>query len=212
MSEINREELSAFMDGELKDGHGNDVVDHLLADETSRRVWMRYHLISEAMRRSLPSHLDQRLAASISTRLRDEPTVLRPSRKKFSTFIKPAAGLAIAASVASIAIIGVQQQRREEVTPGVSDTPVAAVQPIQAQIPAERQFHYPARPASIDSTLGSASAGTGTGRPAAIRASAETGLNSRLNKYLINYNEYHANAGMQGMLPYVRIVAHDRDE
>ena len=29
-----------------------------------------------------------------------------------------------------------------------------------------------------------------------------------LNAYLVNHNEYSANSGIQGMLPYVRIVGH----
>ncbi len=31
----------------------------------------------------------------------------------------------------------------------------------------------------------------------------------RLNPYLINHNEYAAASGMQGVLPYVRVVSHD---
>jgi hypothetical protein len=35
---------------------------------------------------------------------------------------------------------------------------------------------------------------------------------TRLNRYLVNHNEYRSNAGVQGMLPYVRIVAHEVEE
>lgn len=204
MSKINQEDLSAFMDGELKDDTDR-VIDHLLADANSRDTWMRYHLITEAMRQSLPTHLDRQLPASISEKLQNEPTVLRPARKKYSTYLKPAAGLAIAASVASLAIIGVQQQR-QDVTPGLNSNPsIAAVQP---NIPAARQMQNPvARPASIDNTRSAPN-----NRPVAVPQARAGSLNSRLNNYLINYNEYHADAGMQGMLPYARIVAHDRYE
>ena len=41
---------------------------------------------------------------------------------------------------------------------------------------------------------------------------ASVGAESRLNRYLVNYNEYRTNAGVQGMLPYVRIVAHEVEE
>ena len=30
-----------------------------------------------------------------------------------------------------------------------------------------------------------------------------------LDMYLVNHNEFAANRGMQGMLPYVRLVGHD---
>jgi hypothetical protein len=31
----------------------------------------------------------------------------------------------------------------------------------------------------------------------------------KLDIYLVNHNEYTVNHGMQGMLPYVRIVGHE---
>lgn len=207
MSKINQEDLSAFMDGELN-GNTDGVIDHLLRDEASRNVWMRYHLITEAVRQSLPKHLDARLSASISEKLRNEPTVLSPARKKISTYLKPAAGLAIAASVASVAIVGVQQQR-QDTAPG-TDGPAAGsvIAFVQPNIPVERQMQNPAaRPASIDNVRTAPD-----NRSVAVPQVSRSGLNSRLNNYLINYNEYHVNAGMQGMLPYARIVAHDRYE
>jgi hypothetical protein len=33
--------------------------------------------------------------------------------------------------------------------------------------------------------------------------------NSRLNGYLVQHNEYAASSGVQGVLPYVRIVGHN---
>jgi hypothetical protein len=37
-------------------------------------------------------------------------------------------------------------------------------------------------------------------------------MSARLNRYLVNYNEYRNNAAVQGMIPYVRIVTHDEDK
>lgn len=202
MSKIEREDLSAFMDGELKDG-SDRMIDHLLADEASRRTWMRYHLIAETMRHSLPSHLDQKLAESISAGVSNEPTVLSPVRKGVPAYLKPVVGLAIAASVATVAIIGVQQQRQgPEPAPQVNR--IATIQP---DIPAKRQSRPRARPASIDNTPTAVNPGT-----TAAQFDRRSRVNRQLNNYLINYNQYHASAGMQGMLPYVRIVAHGNNE
>ena len=203
MSKINQEDLSAFMDGELQDGSSR-MIDLLTDDEASRHTWMRYHLIAETMRHSLPSHLDRRLARSVSTRLQAEPTILNPGRKKLTSYLKPVAGLAVAASVASVAIIGIQQQQRQDTVPIPQESRVATIQP---QIPAYRQMRTPVRPASIDNTR---TATINRVSPAPTATPRTNRLNSRLNNYLINYNEYHANSGMQGMLPYVRIVAHDK--
>ncbi|MCK5669344.1 MAG: hypothetical protein KAI15_09675, partial [Gammaproteobacteria bacterium] len=32
---------------------------------------------------------------------------------------------------------------------------------------------------------------------------------TRLNRYLVNYNEYRVNTGVRGMPPHVRLVAND---
>lgn len=203
MSKFNHEDLSAFVDGELEDGAGR-MIEHLLADEASRRTWMRYHLIAETMRHSLPSHLDEKLAEAVSSRLQDEPTVLSPVKKGIPAYLKPVVGAAVAASVATVAIIGVQQQRRES-DATLQENRIVAIQP---DIPAKRQFRFPVQPASIDNSRPMAASPGAT----AVPRLRQSRLNTRLNNYLINHNEHHANAGMQGMLPYVRIVAHDNDE
>ena len=58
-----------------------------------------------------------------------------------------------------------------------------------------RQYTFPVRQVSSDGAQGA----------------APTLVNSRLKNYLLNYNTYHAEAGMQGMPPYVRLVAHDNN-
>jgi len=227
MSEDKREALSAFMDGELE-GDASAIIDDLLRDDRVRRKWHHYHLIGDTLRHSLPEHLDEQLATGISARLRSEPTILNPGRRPLPPYLKPVAGLAVAASVAAMAIIGIQHQgSSDQATPAVAQpalataasapiqqasTPVRqggatveeasdqlpALQPVQPNIPAMRSYTFPVRKVS---------AGGATAAPAT--AVPQDGPNSRLRNYLINYNEYHATAGMQGMPPYVRIVAHD---
>ncbi|MEJ2762322.1 MAG: sigma-E factor negative regulatory protein [Gammaproteobacteria bacterium] len=222
MSERNRESLSAFMDGELE-GDPTPVIDSLIRDESVRLKWMRYHLIADVMKHSTPEAFDRRFVSRLAARLETEPTVLCPTRRKAPAYLKPAAGVAIAASVAAMAIIGVQWQGREvqpelsapaktvAEAPAMMSAPAATpvgggsaaartvsdvLQPIQPNIPEMRQYTFPVRKVSADGTQS---------------AAPPNPINSRLNNYLLNYNEYHAHAGMQGMLPYVRIVAHDNN-
>jgi hypothetical protein len=45
-----------------------------------------------------------------------------------------------------------------------------------------------------------------------LRVSDEVGspsVDRKLDMYLVNHNEYAVNRGMQGMLPYMRIVGHE---
>lgn len=210
MSEQKLESLSAFIDGELN-GDPTPVIDGLMRDEEMRRKWMRYHLIADAMHQSLPECLDSRFGSRVAAALRTEPTVLSPTRRRLPAYLKPAAGLAIAASVAAMAVITVQRLEYGA-QPGMNAAPaitadaassgsaavpekVAEIHPINPQIPAMRQYTFPVRRVSSNGAPGP----------------APTLVNSRLKNYLLNYNAYHAQAGMQGMPPYVRLVAHDNE-
>ena len=48
-----------------------------------------------------------------------------------------------------------------------------------------------------------------TDSPAVAPESGPRTRKGRLDVYLVNHNEYAVSRGMQGMLPYVRIVGHD---
>lgn len=107
MSEQKFEKLSAIMDGE------SDVDDKLIhvidTDEELRARWQRYHLIRDAMTNHLPEQGTLDISASVAEVLKDEPTVLSHMRKRLSRKImKQAAGLAVAASVATVAVMSVQ--------------------------------------------------------------------------------------------------------
>ena len=109
MNEANKEQLSAFMDGET-DGQRQDLVDQMLKDPELMGAWSRYHLVSDCLRQCLPERIDKELAGNISQALLKEPAILAPDRRAYP-FVKPIAGFAIAASVAALAILGIQQQQ-----------------------------------------------------------------------------------------------------
>lgn len=109
MNEANKEQLSAFMDDEL-DGLQKDQVGQMLKDPELLDTWSRYHLVSDCLKRNLPEHLDRELAGKVSKSIEQEPAIVAPGGLPRS-FVKPAAGFAIAASVAALAILGIQQQQ-----------------------------------------------------------------------------------------------------
>ncbi len=109
MNETKKERLSAFMDDETDGGH-KDLVDDLLKDPELLDTWSRYHLISDGLKQGLPGVMDTNLAKNVSDSLRDEPAIVAPGRSAH-TYLKPVAGFAIAASVAAVAILGIQQQQ-----------------------------------------------------------------------------------------------------
>lgn len=176
------EQLSALIDGELSDHEMDQVLDALERDEEMRGQWSRYHLISDSIRSTAANVSVTDLAERIRSAIADEPAILAPPRKS-SRFIKPLAGFAIAASVAIVAVIGIQQPGQS----GVLPLPVAVV-----QLSASGQPRAPA--ATVIQR---------------VRWNvAQPVVETRLNSYLINHNE-RLSTGMYGILPYVRIVGYD---
>jgi sigma-E factor negative regulatory protein RseA len=194
MSEQSREQISALMDGELETG-APLVLNALNGNQEHRAIWHRYHLIGESLRGNLPKHIDIHLADRIRTSIQNEPAILAPARNSIrNQLVKPAIGFAIAASVTVAVILGVKQTGMGP----ASSTPVPTIAANQMETPADYQVvRVTAEPAIQNPS-----------QNYRTTANAQT----RLNRYLVNHNEYRSNAGVQGMLPYVRIVAHEVEE
>lgn len=108
MSDKVLERLSALVDGELDGREGEQVLDSLLRDERLANTWESYQLISDVLRNNRWSPVGRQVLARVRVALQDEPAVvyLRPWR--WSGLLKPLAGLATAASVAVVAVLGVR--------------------------------------------------------------------------------------------------------
>ena len=105
MNENIKENLSAFMDGECKD---SAVVDALSKDDEARATWVRYHLISDVLSNRYSKDIEK-VAERVSTVLANEATIITPKQWFNSkNAIKQVAGLAMAATVAAVAIIVVR--------------------------------------------------------------------------------------------------------
>ena len=109
MNDAKKEQLSAFMDGEL-DGRDKNLVDQLLKDPELLDTWSRYHLVSDCLKQCLPDSIDRGLAGNISKSLQKEPAIVAPVRLSHP-LLKPVTGFALAASVTALAILGIQQQQ-----------------------------------------------------------------------------------------------------
>jgi len=95
---------------------------------------------------------------------------------------KPVAGFAVAASVALIAVLTVSSLR-ETATDLVPELASSqAGVPVVARVSDEQWDRI------------------------------EPGIDKRLTGYLVNHNEYAASRGVQGVMPYVRIVGFENDQ
>lgn len=110
MNEQEFAKLSAVIDGEsvFDDKLINDIVNN--QDMLAR--WQRYHLIRDALGNHLSEQGVVDISAGVAAALETEPTILAPVRKRIThKLMKQAAGLAVAASVATVAVLSVQTQQ-----------------------------------------------------------------------------------------------------
>lgn len=187
MEDHTSEQLSALVDDELHGPALRQALERLRSDGDMQGRWGRYHLISDALHANLSAADSSSLHLRVRQALESEPTLLAPRRKaRLPLLAKQVAGVAIAASVAAVAILAIRQP---DMQPGGDAFAPATV----AQM---------ARPAHDMVQLAS----TGSPAIAVVGQSAR----GRLNPYLVNHNEYSVSSGMQGVLPYVRIVSNEK--
>ncbi len=111
MKDEKRERISAMMDGELEGRDREIAIKDIEIDPDTKGSWQRYHMIGDTMRNTLPASVKPDLASRLNEMLEQEPTILAPKRKKKfnpSSYIKPLAGLAVAASVTAVAVVSFQ--------------------------------------------------------------------------------------------------------
>ena len=187
MNEQKREQLSALVDDELTQ-EASSVIESLLEDNEAKETWARYHLIGDSLRGHLPGQIGD-IAGNASQRIASEPTILAP-RKKSPDIMKPVMGFAIAASVAAVAIFNVQQAKQipETGQPVIAQSSFATSQPSLATSIATPQL--------VNQQAGQA------------QVYQAINVDYRLNRYLVNYNEYRANTGVSTMPPHVRTVSY----
>lgn len=113
MTESNREHLSCLMDGELEPKAREFLLRRLANDASMNATWRRYHLVRACLHQELS--LGHGLADRVSLALDEEPA---PTRHGWmDTWMRPALGSAIAASVAVVAVIGINANLADRTAP-----------------------------------------------------------------------------------------------
>ena len=112
-----KQQLSDLMDGELDAVRSDAAWKSLTSDTELRDCWRTYHLIGDCMRGAVVTDSVARAAptAKLMARLADEPTVLSPGRKLADKVVsgKTRIALAMAASVATLSVVGILALRQE---------------------------------------------------------------------------------------------------
>ncbi len=186
MSDTVSEKLSAFLDGELNGDEHWGVLSSMHADGDILTRFERYQLISDALRNNLPNVMLQGLAGRVSQALEHEPVVLAPRRRGWRTqpLAKQAIGMAVAATIATVAILSLH-----------ASSPSTSV---------NENLVVTTRPAAMLS-IGPVAAGVAN-KTKLVNETRD--VRTRLSRFLVNHNEYSMASGVQGMMPYMRIVSY----
>ena len=112
MKDTLNEQLSALVDDELEAGEQAMLLRQLGRDESLRNKLARYQLVSDTLQNHLPDRVDpgfhQRIQDAISN---EEIPVATPTGMRAASLFRPVAGLAVAASVAVMAVLTLQTVR-----------------------------------------------------------------------------------------------------
>lgn len=190
-----KEKLSALVDNELDELDERRVMKALEKDADLRKTWERYHLVRSVLHQELDVLVPSGMAARVAAQIESEPAnVASFRRRKIS---RTAGTLAMAASVAVIAVTAVQWFNRPVTAPipSLAAGQSVPVDPVAAPVPSL--------------------AVSQTAPDNYIRADAtrwdvkEPETESTLNAFLVEHNEFASSSGIGGMMPYVRVVGYD---
>lgn len=214
MTNSSDERISALMDGELDEPMHGDALNELLKKDEARDTWSRYHLISDTLRQQLPAGMDKQFSTRVMCALKDEPTVLAPTLSQASSLGQRLAGLAVAASVAAVAVMGVQFMYQQDPHPAASQI---AQMPTTLS-PSLKPSLKPSRPSASQTFARAAirpniQTVTQSANPSATNSISTISplakhFHPHLNKYLVDHNQQAPRAALQGVVPYARIVAY----
>ena len=112
MSEQIREQVSAFLDGELPSSETELLLKRLMRDGELRQSFGRYALIGESLRGISQAQLSRGFNTRVNRAIDGEPLVTgdAPLRGRSSHWWRPFAGAAVAAGVAAVAVVALQQR------------------------------------------------------------------------------------------------------
>jgi sigma-E factor negative regulatory protein RseA len=112
MSEQIREQVSAFLDGELPNTETELLLKRLTRDGELRESFGRYALIGEALRGAGSHILTRGFASRVNLAIDGEPVQIpaHAHQARASRWWRPLAGVTVAAGVAAVAIVALQQR------------------------------------------------------------------------------------------------------
>jgi sigma-E factor negative regulatory protein RseA len=201
MSEQIREQISAFLDGELPSSETELLLKRLTRDADLRESFGRYALIGEACRGEKNTHFARGLCARINLAIDGEtvvPGTQGPGLSRQPRWWRPAAGVTVAASVAVVAVFALQQRANLPAAPATARAPALASTPAISVVRAPMLTAVASRePVSYTTP-------TMLGEPPAVFPTA------RLTNYVFAHSKYPSLLGQRDMLTDLIVGSDDQ--
>jgi sigma-E factor negative regulatory protein RseA len=194
MSEQIREQVSAFLDGELPNTETELLLKRLTRDGELRESFGRYALIGEALRGAGSHILTRGFASRVNLAIDGEPAQVaaHAQQARGARWWRPVAGFTVAAGVATVAIVALQQRA---ISPGVR---VATA--ITAQNPANAAATAPLATLAKNLQNGAAREALSYTVPASSPESPGAMAPARLTNYVFAHSKYSSGLGQRGVL------------
>ena len=141
MSEQIREQVSAFLDGELPSSETELLLKRLTRDPELRQSFGRYALMGESLRGVRGASLSLGFAARVNRTIDGEPAepVLPAATARPLRWWRPIAGTAVAAGVTAVAVVSWNQHAA---APGVTAAPRVIAQNVRLATVAQEPLSY----------------------------------------------------------------------
>lgn len=130
MTQKLREQVSALADQALPEGEHELLLRRFATERSLRLHWERYHLIGEAMRKSLPPVDTRGFADRVMAALSQETPPAEKPASAGDRFMRGFAGLAVAATVAVVAITGLRYDAHHTAPSEIVPTGTASAEPL----------------------------------------------------------------------------------
>lgn len=176
-----KEQLSAFIDGELQSSELQSHLTRIKSDVELRRAWNIYHLIGDALR----GNISPDFTFLVVARLQEEPTMRVPKRMSLPRWRLGWYALSAAAGMAAVTLV------------------VWTASPMwqaETQVTAESENASPAP--STHGPIATVSVPTAEMKTSISEAEVEN--------YLYAHQPYSHASAIQGVAPYARTIADER--
>ena len=193
MSEQIREQVSAFLDGELPDTETELLLKRLTRDGELRESFGRYALIGEALRGAGSQILTRGFASRVNLAIDGEPAQApaHAQLRREARWWRPIAGVTVAAGVAAVAIVALQQRSISPRLSGATTTAQNVAAPLRAAAPTQLPLQGGGGPREALSY---------TVVPAASTEAPSAIAPARLTNYVFAHSKYSSGLGQRGLL------------